>query len=176
LREPFGAEKHEPQAGHGEMDADGGNHQGQDAGIGQRLESESIRVRAQRRDDGQREQAVRPQGPSASVRPIHDCRDQDRQRESAHGRSGDTNHRLMPPQGACAVHDCACDRKCKHQPERPRHAPGMQRRERQRAERDELALRDEGDARDREDQHASDCQLHIDRAMCQSVDKQDAGK
>ena len=144
--------------------------------VGELLVGEAVDERAERRDDRQRQQrsaraAAACSGAAHSVTAATTTGASERAQRAAHERRGGRPRRSASTTSSSA----ASDGEREQQPDRARHLAELQQRERQRAEGDELALRDEDDARDREHQHDRQRQQRVDGAVGDAVEQQDAG-
>jgi hypothetical protein len=157
------------------MHAHGDDQQHQRGGAGQGLECHAVDERAVRRDDGQREQRLDRDGQPVRRGPQRDQRDRDGHDQRRGRRTQGARHGAAAAPGLHAVHRGGHGRQDQQQPHRARHLAGLQDGERQRAVRDELALRNEDDARDREHQHRRQPEQRVDGAVGEAVEQQDAG-
>ncbi len=175
LRKPSAPKKTSPRPGEREMDADRDDQQHEHGGVGEALVRQAVDERAEQRHDRERQRALHEQVELERRRPPRQRGDEHRRAERAHERLGDRRGRQAAARRIDDVEQRRHCREAEQQPDRPRHPAELEQRERQRAEGDELALRDEDDARDREDEDDRERQQRIDGAVGDAVEQQDAG-
>eukprot|EP01022_Parablepharisma_sp_SALTPOND_P035227 TRINITY_DN945_c0_g1_i1.p1 TRINITY_DN945_c0_g1~~TRINITY_DN945_c0_g1_i1.p1 ORF type:complete len:1221 (+),score=475.85 TRINITY_DN945_c0_g1_i1:429-4091(+) len=172
--ESFCTEEHQAQPGHGQVDADRDDQQLQHAGIGHRFIDDLVHQRPQCGDEQQREQHLHRQRELQRRGPPHQGRDGQRRAQRA-GQCARQQCRLAAAQQASGLHAGRADGQHQQQPQRAGTLTLLQHGQRQGTEGDELALRDEEDAGDREDQHQCNGDQAIDDAVGQAIQGQDGG-
>ena len=150
------AEEHQAQPDQHEMQCHRQDQQREHRGVGDRPEGEPPDQRAHRRDDRQRQQdrdRRHLRGARSSAARRHDQRI-DAQASTPRSAARHPRTAMRPAPGGEAV----------QQPKRAGHVARLQRGHRQRAERQQIALRNEDHPRDREHDQQPDRQQQVDRA------------
>ena len=153
------------------MSADRGDQQRQHRRLGHRLIGNAIKIRPERRDDDQRQNDVHRDAIRARGNKV--CQRKDRQRQQKIERDGadERPKAERPPHRPQVEHE----RDRAHQngePDGARHLAGREQCIGERAKGDELTLRNEDNAGDREDQHEGKAQQRVDRPVGDPVLKQ----
>jgi hypothetical protein len=164
----FGAEEHQAETLQREVGADRGDQQHQHRGVRQRLEDEAVEKQPDRRDDQQRQRDIdRDRGVLAGE---PECQGVDRHRQQDVDREGPTDQAQVQ-RAAAGEHIEAERHRAHHHRELgcARHIARRQRGIGQRAEGDELALRNQDDAGDGEHQHQRKAEQCVDRAIGDAV-------
>ena len=169
----LGAEEHQAEALQGEMAADGCDQQHQHRGVGERLERDAVEEQPDRRDDQQRQRDVDRDRGRGAGEPVGQGQDGGRQRDVEGEASAQT---LLEPQRSPRVEQIEREGDHAHrdgEPRGARHLAGRQHGIAERAEGDELALRNQDDAGDGKHQHQRKPEQRIDRAIGDAVLQQE---
>ena len=171
---PFRAEEDQPEPRQGKMHGHRGDEQHQHGRLGQWLVSNAIEHRAERHDQRQRKHDVAPQGQvhpgQLWHQPDHDCGVE----KAITGRTRE-RAKATRPQDLYALHRKRGHTCHQQKPDRGRRLAFAEHRQRQRAKRDELALRNKDHAGDGEHQHERQTQQGVDGAVDDAVLRQNEG-
>src|SRR6516165_5775585 len=145
------------------MNADSSDEKHEHRGIRERLECDPVKIGAHRRDDCEREESLDQQAWLQRRKPARQREDRERQKDCPCKLRERGSGRKRVPAGR-EPHDAGETSKPKQKPNGCWRLSLLECCKRQGAIGDELALRKENDACDREDEHERECEKRIDRA------------
>ena len=156
------------------MNRHGDDEQDQDRCVGERTKCDPVEQGRDRNDDGEGQRDADPHRKIApGGQPNQSCRDagehgvkQQRLRQAVH---------LAAARQPIGFHHRRDRGKGKHQPDRARHLPQLQRRDRECRIADHIAERHKDDARHQEDENDTESDEHIDRPGGNSILSQKEG-
>ena len=169
VREPSAPKNHRPRPVSAKCTRDRDDQQHQHARVGERLVGDPVQQRPERGHGGERQQHLHRQRQRARRRPPDERGDRAAEHRATARAAAAAGAIRRARTVATRLDDGGDDRHADQQPDRAGRLAELQARERQRAVGDELARRDQDDARDGEHQHQRERQQRVDRAVGDAV-------